>query len=207
MAKVTQPGRGRARVNRAFPAPRAPAQSSAPRGLPMGASKDWEGWVLPSGPHPFALVSLPGSVCLFGVALSVAGPSLCIPCSPLRGRPLPAGMRPCLAQGCWGIQGPTRAWGTGLDQHAWPPAQPGLSQAPSFPAGVGPHRRQGPGGRLCPSPRQHFKDCPHPCHEPCPWEVVPPAAWHQPAEPCLGHGHPSSEPAGAESAGVSQTGS
>lgn len=37
--------------------------------------------------------------------------------------------------GCWGIWGPTRAWGAGLDQHVWHPAQPGLSEAPSFPAG------------------------------------------------------------------------
>lgn len=34
----------------ALPAPRAPAQSPAPRGLPRGASEDWEGWCSPAAP-------------------------------------------------------------------------------------------------------------------------------------------------------------
>lgn len=70
--------------------------------------------------HPLAASSRLGSylsgAAPFGSALNVAAPPPC----PVR--LLAAGLVPPYwneALFCWGIQGPTGAWGAGLDQHAW----------------------------------------------------------------------------------------
>lgn len=79
--------------------------------------------LLPPG-HSALPTSVPVFTFLAWLSMELSPPS------PLQGWVLPDRTRPCLAWGCWGILGPTRAWGTGLDWHAWPPARCGLSQLP-----------------------------------------------------------------------------